>query len=177
LGTFQAPGNLLRVVLWNSAADGQVCADALLLLPASARIINNGDLGSSPFSAQGGWTATAQGFDGGSLVSSSTPGSNASSAFWTTSLTAGNYNFAVTWTASSSLSANVVFAIYDANWNLLGYGIVNQQTAPNQFTDQGVGWVNVGSSVRVTGGLVHVALFNSSGPGNVCADAVRIQSV
>jgi hypothetical protein len=176
LGTFQAPGNLLRVALWNSAADGQVCADAVRFQPVSARIINDGDRGSSTFSAQGPWTTTSQGFDGDSLVSSGTAGSNASSAFWTTSLAAGQYDVSVTWTANSSLSASAVFAIYGANWNLLGYGIVNQKTAPNQFTDQGVGWVNLGSAVQVTGGLVHVALFNSSADGNVCADAIRIQS-
>ena len=111
------------------------------------------------------------------MISSSTPGSSASAAYWRTSLTAGNYNFAATWTANNNLSANVTFAVYDANFNLIGAGTVNQQAASNQFTDQGVGWVNLGTSVHVTGGLVHVAVFNSSTDGNVCADAIRIQSL
>ena len=71
----------------------------------------------------------------------------------------------------------MIYAIYDANFNLIGAGSVNQQAVPNQFTDQGVGWVNVGTSVHVTGGLVHVVVFNSNGPGNVCADAVRIAAI
>jgi hypothetical protein len=176
LGTFNVTsGNLLRVILWNSAADGQVCADAVRIEPVRALIINNGDQGSSSFVAQGPWTPSSQGFGGSSLISSSAPGSNASAAFWTTSLAAGTYNFSSTWTASNSLATSVTYAIYDANWNLLGYGTVNQQTAPNQFTDQGVGWTNVGGTIDVPGGPVHVALFDSSNTGNVCADAVRIQ--
>jgi hypothetical protein len=172
LGTFNlTTGSVLRVILWNSAGDGQVCADAVRIEPAT--IIDNTDAG---FSNQGGWTASGQGLYGSSLISSSTPGSNASAAFWTASLAAGNYDFAATWTASSSLSSSAVFAIYDANWKLLGYGTVNQQTAPNGFSDQGVGWVNVGTNIHVTGGLVHVALYDSSTTGNVCADAIRIQS-
>jgi hypothetical protein len=168
---------VLRVVLFNSGADGQVCADAVRITPVDAVTIDNLNQGTSSFSLQGGWTTQSQGLYGSSLVSTGAPGSNSSAAFWTTSLAAGNYSFAITWTASHSLSASVVFAIYDANYNLLGYGIVNQQAAPSQFTDQGVGWADVGTAIHVTGGLVHLAVFNSSSDGNVCADAVRIQGV
>ena len=64
----------------------------------------------------------------------------------------------MTWPASSGLSANVTYTIFDGGTKL-GSVIVNQQTAPNDFTDEGVAWKSLGS-FAVTGGQIKVMLDN-----------------
>jgi hypothetical protein len=92
------------------------------------------------------------------------------------------YDVSTVWTANSGLSAGALYAVYDVNYNSLGYGLVNQQAAPNQFTADGVDWNRLGTYL-VPGVLgqpttvLRVILWNSNAPGQVCADAIRIQSV
>ena len=146
LGTFQVTtGTLLRVYVFNSAADGQVCADAVRIQPVSAITVDNANQGSSSFSTRADGRRRAWGC---TEVRSSAPARReaaGSMAMWTATVQPGLYDLAATWTPGSNLSPSVVYAVYDANFDLLGYGVVNQQAAANQFTDQGVGWDRLGT--------------------------------
>ena len=71
----------------------------------------------------------------------------------------------------------MVFAVYDVNYTLLGYGVVNQRTAPGDFTDQGVAWARLGTFKVTAGTLLRVITWNSRADGQVSADAVRLAPV
>jgi hypothetical protein len=171
LGNFAISGSQLRVTVANSAADGQVCANAVRIRPSNQPqpIVNNGGPGSWSNSA---WSAIPQGIFGDSLVSSSANGSKASQAAWWAPVQPGIYDVALTWPAAGNLSRTVAFDIYDGSrW--IQQVVVNQQAAPNDFTDQEVGWKRLGS-FTLTSNALHVSTWNSPTDGAVCIDAMRV---
>jgi uncharacterized protein YkwD len=173
LGTYTFSSTSIRVVVANSAADGQVCADALRILPAyqPVAIVDNDGPG---FWASGSstWTTVAQGVYGDALVSSSTPGSKSSQAAWWFPVRPGTYDIQVSWPVVSGLSATVGFDLYDGlKWK--GQVKVNQQTAPSGTTDQGATWQDLGD-LTVTTNNLHLSTWNLPTDGAICADAVRI---
>jgi hypothetical protein len=78
---------------------------------------------------------------------------------------------AVTWSADPNRATNAPYTVLDGA-TALGTVAVNQQQAPSDFTDQGVGWKNLGT-FTVTGNTLTVTLSNAAN-GYVIADAVRI---
>ena len=87
----------------------------------------------------------------------------------------GAYAIAVTWQAADNLSATVQYAVYDGS-KLIQQMSVDQQYAPDDFTDQGVAWRGLGT-FTITGSSLHVAVCDSASDGPVCADAVRLVPV
>ncbi len=118
-----------------------------------------------------------QGLYGNQTTSTGPLGSGSSIAVWAATVPPGLYDVAVTWTASASHSHHAVYVINDGNYSLLGFGYINQQVAPNQFTDQGVAWDRLGTFRLTTGNVLRVITFNDQPDGQVCADAVRITPV
>jgi uncharacterized protein YjiK len=175
LGDFTVSGNQLTVTVANAAADGQVCADAIRILPASqpTEIIANTYPGS--WLSATGWTASSQGLFGQALVSNTANGSKASQAAWWFAVQPGQYEVDVTWQADPSYSQNVGFDVYNGlKW--IETAAVNEQNAPVGVTDQGVVWQSLGV-FTMTSDMLHVSLWNSQSDGAICIDGVRIVPV
>ena len=96
LGSFTVSGTVLKVVLANTAADGQVSAEAVRLVPAyqPQAMVGSGTPGSWYNS---NWTTINQGLYGTALVSSGTPGDETSQAAWWFPCRPGQYEVDVTW--------------------------------------------------------------------------------
>jgi hypothetical protein len=179
LGSFPVSGTLLTVAVANASMDGQVCADAIRILPAyqPTPIINNGYPGSWVNST--GWTTINQGLDGDALVSNTANGSKASQAAWWFPCQPGQYEVDVTWQSGSKYSQSVGFDVYNGGtypgaW--IKTCTVNEQNAPVGVTDQGVVWQSLGVFTMTTD-VLHVSLWNSETDGAICVDGVRIVPV
>jgi len=176
LGVFSFTSQV-TVTLTNSA--GQVCADAVRILPACqpSEMIANTYPGS--WISATGWTATNQGLFGQALVSNTANGSRASQAAWWFPCEPGQYEVDVTWQPDSSYSQNVGFDVYNGgtypgSW--IKTCAVNEQNAPVGVTDQGVTWQSLGVFTMTTD-VLHVSLWNSETDGAICIDGVRIVPV
>src|SRR5205814_8062808 len=93
---------------------------------------------------------------------------------WTTTLAAGTYNVAVTWPAFPNRATNAPYTVLDGT-RVLTAALINQQTAPGDFTDGGVGWKILGT-FTVSSGTLTVRLADKV-DGYVIADAVRVEAV
>ncbi|MCL4206714.1 MAG: choice-of-anchor D domain-containing protein [Pirellulaceae bacterium] len=137
-------------------------------------IIDNGDAG---YWTSCCWTNyTGIGFGGDLQYAASGNGSIV--ADWTfTGLTPGQaYELATTWTTHTNRATNAPYSLYNGAasvGNLVSSTTVNQQVAPNDFTDSGAAWERIGV-ITPTGSTVTVRLSNLAN-GYVVADAVRIQ--
>ncbi len=131
-------------------------------------IIDNGDAG---FSTVGSWTAYAQGFQGDLHYSAAGVGNDV--ATWTFTVTPGQYRVAATWRQEPNRATNSPFTVYDGSAALATI-LVNQELAPNDFTDQGVGWKNLGGTYTITGTSLVVKLTDAANE-YVIADAIRIE--
>ncbi len=134
------------------------------------QIIDNGD---ATFDTIGAWSRwTGQGYEND--IHESLPGSGANVASWTfANLLPGYYRVAATWTTHSNRATNAPFEILDdtvTRENVL----VNQQTAPNDFSDAGANWEMLGGSILVNHGSLVVRLRNLA-DGRLNADAIRIE--
>ena len=174
LGSFTITGTKLVVTLANIAADGQVWADAIRLLPAyqPAEIVNSGHPGSWTNSH---WTTINQGLYGNSLLSNSVDGSNQSQAAWWFPVQPGAYEVDVTWQPGVNQSKTAGFDVYNAS-TYLRTGVVNEQNAPAGLADQGVVWQSLGT-FTMTGNALHVSIWNRAGDGPINVDGVRIVPV
>jgi sugar lactone lactonase YvrE len=174
LGSFTLTNNIFHISTWNSATDGAICISAIEL--RAVPMINDSDASgiksADAFSTTGTWTTNTSGAFGNSHVSSSTAGSGSSTATWSLPVAAGSYELDATWVASSTLSTNVTYKIYDGA-TLLKSVSVNQRTAPSGVTDEGINWTSLGSFSITT--QVTVTVTNSASDGQVCADAIRVR--
>ena len=137
----------------------------------STQIID--DSSASGFSTTAGWTYYGgQGYL--NEVHYAAAGNGSQIATWTFTAAPGSYDVAVTYSAQGNRATNAPYTIYDGNI-ALGTVSVNQQSTPNDFIDQGVGWKDLGT-FTITGNTLVVKLTNAAN-NYVIADAVRIQQV
>ena len=174
LGSFTVSGSQLKVTLANSASDGQVCADAVRILPAyqPSPVVNNGNPG---FWSNAAWSTQNTGLYGDSLVSNSGNGSMSSMAAWWFPCRPGTYEVDVTWQPGSNLSTKAPFDVYNA-LTYVSEPMVNEQNAPVGTTDQGVAWQSLGT-FTMTSNVLHISTWNSPTDGSICVDGFRIVPV
>jgi uncharacterized repeat protein (TIGR01451 family) len=136
-------------------------------------IIDNGDAGY--------WTSCCwtdySGLGYGGDLQYAASGNGSIVADWTfTGLTPGQaYELATTWTTHTNRATNAPYSLYNgsaSSGNLVSSTAVNQQVAPNDFSDSGAWWERIGV-LTPTGSTVTVRLSNLAN-GYVIADAVRI---
>ncbi len=140
-------------------------------------VIDNDDPGySEPAGALQRWTG--QGFAGGDGirdVDEGIPGGAPQTGQWDfTGLASGTYRVSATWTAFSNRATDAPYTID----GIVGGPVrleINQRVAPNDFSDQGVAWEDLGI-VRVVGGSLRVSLDDDA-DGNIIADAIRIEQL
>jgi len=125
------------VTLSNAAADGQVSADAVRILPSyqPTPIVASGSY--PGFWSNSAWTTQNTGLYGSSMVSNSANGSEQSQAAWWFGVQPGQYQVLVTWVPGSNLSPTTPFDVYNA-LTYISEPTVDEQIAPVGVTDQGV---------------------------------------
>ena len=133
--------------------------------PPTTQIIDNGDAG---FSAQG-FTTYGQGYQ--SDIHFSAAGSGSNSATWTFAVTPGQYEVAATWTKHKNRATDSPFTVLNGS-TVLSTVDVNQEQAPNDFSDAGANWERLGT-FTISGSQLIVSLTNSANQ-YVIADAIRI---
>ena len=105
-------------------------------------------------------------------------GTGSGEASWTFSdLTSGQYLISATWRHDGNLAraSDAPYTFEDGDGTVLDTGEGNQTLAPDDRTENGTDWEDLGS-VSVTGGTLVVKLTESPGQtGQVIADAVRIE--
>jgi hypothetical protein len=135
------------------------------------RIIDNGDPG---FSAVGEWTDYRyEGYQGD--MHYSWLGSGGDVATWSFSgLTPGQYRVSASWTIHANRATDAPFTVLDGS-TPLGTVRVNQELAPNDFSDAGTTWENLG--VFTISGNTLVVRLSDNANEYVIADAIRIERV
>lgn len=135
-----------------------------------ATTVDDGD--ATGFSVTGPWTTfSGQGFH--NQVHFAAAGNGGSIATWAFAVTPGTYKVSATWSPYANRATNAPYTVLDGA-TPLGTVPVNQQLAPADFTDQGVGWKTLGT-FTVAGNTLVVTLSNNAN-GYVIADAVEIVS-
>ena len=175
LGNFTVSGNLLTVTVANTASDGQVCADAVRILPAyqPTEMVANTYPGS--WVSPTGWTTTQSRALRPCPGQQQPPRRKQSQAAWWFPCQPGQYEVDVTWQPGASYSQSVGFDVYNAlTW--IKQPAVNEQNAPSGVTDQGVAWQSLGI-FTMTSNVLHVSTWNSPTDGAICVDGVRIVPV
>jgi tartrate-resistant acid phosphatase type 5 len=131
------------------------------------------DDGAAGFTTAGSWKVTnGPGYQGDYHYQDKGNGSR--TATWTfTGLTPGLYRVSATWVAAGNLATNAPFTVLSGS-TVLGTFAANQRVAPNDFTDAGVGWENLGGPYQVNGTTLTIRLTDKAN-GRVIADAVRIE--
>src|SRR5262249_50293424 len=133
--------------------------------------LDDGDPG---FVTVGEWTTvTGQGFQGDVRVSNPGQGDGAVWAF--TGLVPGTYRVAAPWAPGAGRATDAPYLVFRGG-TVVSAVRVNQQQAPGDFIDAGVGWQYLGGPVNVTGGTLSVLLADLA-DGPVVADAVRLELV
>lgn len=137
-------------------------------------IIDNSD-GGPAFTAPGFFNFGGSGHNGSFVASL---GNGANTATWSfTGLTPGPYNVATTWTPHANRATNAPYRVTDS----VGFTpfTVNQQAAPNDFTDpaNGTTWETLDGVFIVDATGTLTVTLNDNANGYVDADAVRIQAL
>ena len=171
-GTYNITGDTLVVRLTNDA-DEYVIADAVRverLLTNPVQIRDNGDAG---FSATGGFVSLAgQGHQND--VHFAAAGTGDEVASWTFTVTPGTYRISATWTSDPNRATNAIFTILNGS-TVLANVSVNQELTPDDFSEAGTFWEDLGDGVYViTGNTLTVALSDLADE-YVIADAIRIE--
>ncbi len=171
-GLFQVSGTTLTAELSN-AADEYVIADGVRLepvVPQPTAVLDDADPG---FATSGAWTHFAgQGRDGD--VTFSAAGTGANTASWTFAVTPGQYRVAATWTPHPNRATDAPYTILDGG-SSLGTVRVNQELAPNDFTESTTAWKDLGT-FTVAGTVLTVRLTDQADE-YVIADAVRVERI
>ena len=106
-------------------------------------------------------------------------GTGSSFATWSFPVVAGGvYRISTTWVIHSNRATDAPFSVFDgttATGKLLGTTRLNQQVNPNDFSNSGVAWEDVGV-FAMSGTTLTVRLTNQANQF-VIADAVRIERV
>ncbi len=175
LGSFTISAAQLTVTLANTAADGQVDADAIRIVPAyqpTPIVASNGYPG---FWSNTNWTTQNAGLYGMSMVSDTANGSKQSQAAWWFPVQPGQYEVDVTWVPGSNLSPTAPFDVYNA-LTYISEPMVDETKAPVGVTDQGVVWQSLGT-FTMTSDVLHVSTWNSQTNGAMCVNGIRIVPV
>ena len=140
-------------------------------VPSSVQILDDGGAG---FSTSGsGWSvATNQGHQ--SDVRYSEAGNGSDTATWTFTVAPGRYRVSATWTPYFNRATNSPYTVLDGA-TPLGTVRLNQEPPPNDFTDGGTPWEDIGT-FDVAGTTLVVRLTDDANE-YVIADAVRIERV
>ncbi len=173
LGEFVTATGATLVVRLNNAANGIVGADAVRLEPVNppaVAIVDDGDAG---------WASS--GFAnlsslGGHLGDSryAQPAGELQWATWTFAVTPGQtYRVSATWANHANRASNASYELL-VDGTPVGALSVDQRVAPNDFSDAGSAWEDLGESIVVNGSTLVVRLTNGAA-GVVSADAVRIE--
>ncbi len=136
-------------------------------------VIDDGELG---FGTTAGWTNFAgQGYKND--VHFAALGNGSQVATWSfTNLPPGQYRVSATWSPASNRATNAPYTIADGGSPVAAVP-VNQQLAPNDFTDAGASWEDLGAGpYAIFSNTLTVQLSNLANQ-YVIADAVRIQKV
>jgi len=141
------------------------------------QILDNGDVGYTPVGFQ---RLPGDGFQA-DIDEPTTPGSVTDTATWTfAGIANGLYRVSATWGGNTTDHAtNAPFTVYDGN-SIAGMPSVtvnvDQEQAPDDFSDDGVFWEDLGVPFNVTNGALTVQLTGQA-DGIVLADAIRIEPV
>ncbi|HAC65823.1 MAG TPA: hypothetical protein DCF68_20405, partial [Cyanothece sp. UBA12306] len=144
---------------------------AIRIVPVTSEptkeILDDGDPG---FGTVGTWgVATFQGFQDDVHYSAAGVGDDV--ATWTfEGIGAGTYEVFATWTAHTNRASNAPYSIEGG-----APVLINQEIAPNDEMDQGVGWELL-DQVTITGSSLEVELSDNANEF-VIADAIRIVPV
>jgi hypothetical protein len=176
LGVFTITSNTLAVKLSDDANE-YVIADGVRIEPVSEvpppqpapQIIDNSSAG---FQAVGSWSvATNQGFQ--QDVHYTARGSGQDMATWTFAVTPGQYRVSATWSPHPNRATDAPYTIGNGTTNLATVR-VNQEQSPNDFSDQGVAWEDLGGPYDITSGTLVVKLSDAANEF-VIADAIRVE--
>jgi hypothetical protein len=143
-----------------------------LRIAKDVRILDNGDVG---FSTAGVWSAfPGQGYQAD--VHFSDAGSGADVANWTfTGLTPGLYRVSATWSAHPNRATDAPFTVLDGSIPFANVNI-NQELGPNDFSEGGFGWEDLGGPYAINGNVLVVRLTDLADE-YVIADAIRIERI
>ncbi|MCU0962308.1 MAG: isopeptide-forming domain-containing fimbrial protein, partial [Pirellulaceae bacterium] len=148
---------------------GVVNAPPALLPPL---ILDNG-VGVAGFTVSGFTSSSSTGFQGDTHYTRGDASGDA--ATWVFGgLPAGEYRVSVTYVRGSSRATNAPYTLAGVPGGSQTV-LVNQQLAPNDRTDRGVGWKDLGV-FAVSGGALSVRLTDAAN-GYVYADAVRVEQL
>ncbi len=141
------------------------------------QILDNGDAG---FTSSGFQSIDENAFKD-DIAEPATPGGATDTATWTfNAITNGTYRVSATWNGNNVADAsNAPFTIYNgANTAATPSVTVNvdQRMAPDDFSDAGVLWEDLGVPFNVTNGAITIQLTDQA-DGRVIADAIRIEPV
>ncbi len=144
----------------------------LMMTGTDVRVIDDGDAG---YSSTPGWIGYGgQGYQND--VHYTAKGDGSKKATWLfTDLTPGTYKVAAAWSAQANRATDAPYVVTDATTGeVLAITSVNQELAPNDFSDSGASWELIGDALVVFGSQVSVTLSNSANE-YVIADAVRLE--
>jgi hypothetical protein len=155
---------------------GEIVQDRHIGQFVVVRQIDDGDAG---FATTGYTLFSGQGLQND--VRYAAAGTGTQNATWTfTGLAAGQYRVAVTWTRDANRANNAPFSVFD-NTTLRGTFSINQELAPNDFSDGGSRFEYLGtptgvSAFTISSGTLIVRLTDSANDFTI-ADAVQIERV
>ena len=139
-------------------------------------IIDNGGVGYSESGA--GWTtSTGEGYGGSIRYHASGVGSTNYADWNFTGLTAGAaLRVGLTWSTNPNRETAAPWTLYDSDGTtILASGTVNQQLAPADFTDAGVGWVVLATEAPTGTSLtVRIGANGPNAAEYVIADAAQV---
>jgi subtilisin family serine protease len=147
-------------------------------ISASASAVTIIDDGDSGFSTVGAWSSMSGAPAGGGYQTDylfSSAGSGSNTASWTFIVAPGHYRVSATWLAHPNRATNAPFTVLDGTTPLATVSVI-QETAPNDFSDAGVGWRDLGAGYDISGNTLVVRLSNAANE-YVIADAIRIERV
>jgi hypothetical protein len=136
----------------------------------AVQILDDGDAG---FTTSGDWTSFGgAGYQGDLHYASAGDGSRV--ARWISSVPAGEYLVAATWTPSVNRATDAPYTIRDGSVTL-GTVRVNQKSSPSDFGDQGTSWEVLGVFQVRQGALIME--LSDDARDFVIADAIRIERI
>jgi hypothetical protein len=137
----------------------------------TVQILDNSDDG---FSTSGTWLSWT---DKGRQFEYHKSGAGTDTASWTFRVTPGQYRIWGTWvgTGYSTAATAAEYTVLDGTTKA-GMAAANQTAPPDDLTDQGKVWEQLGDSFVITGDTMVVRLGQSAS-GRVHADALRIERI
>jgi hypothetical protein len=144
-------------------------------LMMTASILDDGDAGYT--TVGGSWTGSSgSGYQ--SDYQSQGAGSGTHKAVYSfTSLTPGQYRVSANWNAASGNASNTPYTITSpSDGKTFATVRVNQENAPDDFTESGTAWEDLGALVELTGTSLTVTISDDANE-TVIADGVRIERI